>query len=64
MTNNSISCASVVDCSISIQHLPNRKRPILCVSFGSGEQIKVAEITDEQSLIKAAKVMFADAKRC
>lgn len=47
--------------SVSIQHLPDRKRPCICVSHG-GEYFKVGEVTDELLLMVHLSAIFEGAK--
>lgn len=48
--------------SVSIQHLPERKRPCICVSHGGGEYFKVGEVTDEHLLMVYLSAIFEGAK--
>lgn len=47
--------------AISVQHYPDRKRPMLCVHIGN-DDFKVGEITDEFLLASVANKIFFDAK--
>lgn len=50
--------------SISVQHFPDRKRPLLCVQFPERQNmyVKVGEITNEEALAEALEGMFYDAE--
>ena len=51
-----------IDYSVSIEHVPDRKRPELCVMVGDGVLYKVGEITDENTLMLTLAAIFHDVK--
>ena len=49
-----------IDYSVSIEHVPDRKRPELCVTIGDEALYKVGEITDENTLKFVMAEIFHD----
>lgn len=49
------------DWSVSIQHFPDKKRPVICVEK-ENRHIKVGEVTNEPLLLEYLAHIFHDAK--